>query len=76
MLSLNLVHSILTRGSLDRLSNRLKELGENRSPEDPAPVLEFDKDDEETLIFVTATAVLRSTIFDIPAKSKFDTKRM
>lgn len=39
------------------------------------PVLDFDKDDVDTLDFVTATANLRATIFGIDPKSKFDTKR-
>lgn len=60
--------------SLDRLSKRLKELQENASPEDPAPILTFDKDDVDTLDFVTAAANLRATVFRIKNKSKFDTK--
>lgn len=60
---------------MDRLSKRLKELQEKKSPQEPDPVLEFDKDDEDTLDFVTATAVLRAATFDIEPKSKFDTKR-
>lgn len=42
---------------------------------DEAPVITFDKDDVDTLDFVTATANLRATIFHLEAKSKFDTKR-
>lgn len=61
--------------SLDRLSKRLKELQENASPEDPTPILTFDKDDVDTLDFVTAAANLRGEIFHIDKKSKFDTKR-
>src|SRR6201999_4166178 len=38
--------------------------------------LEFDKDDEDTLDFVVATANLRSYIFGIEPKSKFDVKQM
>ena len=41
-----------------------------------APVLTFDKDDEDTLDFVAASANLRSTIFGIESKSKFDIKQM
>lgn len=61
--------------SLNRLSKRLMELQENASSSDPAPILTFDKDDVDTLDFVTATANLRATIFHIDNKSKFDTKR-
>lgn len=39
-------------------------------------MLAFDKDDEDTLDFVAATANLRSFIFGIETKSKFDIKRM
>ena len=39
-------------------------------------LIEFDKDDEDTLDFVTASANLRSTIFGIETKSKFDIKQM
>ncbi|THC98664.1 hypothetical protein EYZ11_001867 [Aspergillus tanneri] len=40
------------------------------------PVLDFDKDDVDTLDFVTASANLRASIFGIDPKSKFDTKQM
>jgi ubiquitin-like 1-activating enzyme E1 B len=61
------------RDSLDRLSKRLKAL---QSEESGSPaVLVFDKDDVDTLDFVTASANLRANIFGIEAKSKFDTKR-
>lgn len=39
-------------------------------------VLTFDKDDEDTLDFVAASANLRSFIFDIEPRSKFDIKQM
>ena len=39
-------------------------------------MLTFDKDDEDTLDFVAASANLRSTIFGIESKSKFDIKQM
>jgi ubiquitin-like 1-activating enzyme E1 B len=57
------------------LSKRLKELEEKATSSDPKPQLLFDKDDEDTLNFVTAAANLRSKIFHIPQKTKFDTKR-
>lgn len=37
--------------------------------------LTFDKDDEDSLDFVTASANLRSLVFGIEPKSKFETKR-
>lgn len=40
------------------------------------PIITFDKDDEDTLDFVTASANLRSTIFGIENKSRFDIKQM
>lgn len=40
------------------------------------PMISFDKDDEDTLDFVTASANIRSTIFGIETKSKFDIKQM
>lgn len=49
-----------------------KEQGEGEAP----PVLTFDKDDEDTLDFVAASANLRSLVFGIEVKSKFDIKRM
>ncbi|KAJ5672008.1 ubiquitin-like activating enzyme [Penicillium longicatenatum] len=64
------------KDSLDRLSKRLKELQKTASSEAPTPIIEFDKDDNDTLDFVTATAILRAAIFDIEPKSKFDTKQM
>lgn len=39
------------------------------------PIISFDKDDVETLDFVTASANLRSAVFGIDTKSKFDVKR-
>lgn len=38
--------------------------------------IEFDKDDESTLDFVVAATLLRSSIFKIPQKSKFEIKQM
>ncbi|CAI7675925.1 unnamed protein product [Penicillium pancosmium] len=66
------------KDSMDRLSKRLIELlsdgtsttGTNK------PILSFDKDDEDTLDFVTAAANLRSTAFHIEQKTKFDIKQM
>lgn len=38
--------------------------------------LEFDKDDEDTLDFVVAASNIRSWMFHIPIKSKFDIKQI
>jgi ubiquitin-like 1-activating enzyme E1 B len=39
-------------------------------------IITFDKDDVDTLDFVAASANLRSTIFGIEKKSRFDIKQM
>lgn len=59
---------------MERLSKRLKTLQET-TKDGLKPILIFDKDDVDTLDFVTASANLRATIFGIDPKSKFDTKR-
>lgn len=46
------------------------------APGDPPAVFTFDKDDMDALNFVAASANLRSKIFDIETKSRFDIKRM
>ncbi|KAF1814351.1 ThiF family protein [Eremomyces bilateralis CBS 781.70] len=58
--------------SLDRLSKRSMAL----KSEGTAPIIDFDKDDEDTLDFVSASANIRSEIFGIETKSKFDIKQM
>jgi len=58
--------------SLKRLSSRVMAERKNTGS---APVLSFDKDDVDTLDFVAASANLRSFIFGIDLKSKFDIKR-
>ncbi|OBR06752.1 ThiF family protein [Colletotrichum higginsianum IMI 349063] len=63
--------------SLDRLSKRMQELKKaHQDASDPGPIITFDKDDEDTLDFVTASANIRSTIFGIERKSRFDIKQM
>ncbi|KAI5795539.1 hypothetical protein EDC01DRAFT_54529 [Geopyxis carbonaria] len=62
--------------SLKRLAQRMKELKNDAQDGDTPPVLSFDKDDEDTLDFVAASANLRSIIFGIEVKSKFDIKQM
>ncbi|OJD37633.1 uncharacterized protein BKCO1_6000164 [Diplodia corticola] len=62
--------------SIQQLSNRLQKLKANTDAGDAPPVLSFDKDDVDTLDFVAAAANLRSHIFGIERKSKFDIKQM
>lgn len=63
--------------SLERLSRRFEEMkSSNANGNSAEPVITFDKDDEDTLDFVTASANLRSLVFGIEAKSRFDIKQM
>lgn len=63
--------------SLDRLSRRMQKMTEAINGSGLAsPTIIFDKDDDDTLDFVTATANIRSIIFSIETKSKFDIKQM
>lgn len=59
--------------SLQRLSHRVLKL---KSSQSDSTAIDFDKDDIDTLDFVAATANLRSYIFGIESKSKFDIKQM
>ena len=61
--------------SLKRLSNRLEETRANVDLGNSPAILTFDKDDVDTLDFVAASANLRSHIFGIETRSKFDIKR-
>lgn len=68
---------VVFKDSLRRLANRLADQRSAASKTDaPEPVIEFDKDDDDTLDFVTAAANLWSAAFAIEPKSKFDTKQM
>ncbi|KAM7219769.1 ubiquitin-activating enzyme E1 3, variant [Rhypophila decipiens] len=58
--------------SLERLSKRMLEM---RASDDEA-IITFDKDDEDTLDFVAASSNIRSWLFGIDRKSKFDIKQM
>ncbi|KAG0089958.1 E1 ubiquitin-activating protein uba2 [Podila epicladia] len=58
--------------SLDKLSERLQGMKES----DPEASLQFDKDDGETLDFVTAASNLRAHIYGIEEKSRFQVKAM
>ncbi|KAI9687726.1 MAG: E1 ubiquitin-activating protein uba2 [Bathelium mastoideum] len=62
--------------SMKRLGNRLEEARANVDLGNAQPILTFDKDDEDTLDFVAAAANLRSFVFEIERKSKFDIKQM
>ncbi|KAK8166753.1 hypothetical protein IWX90DRAFT_222408 [Phyllosticta citrichinensis] len=67
---------VVFNDSLRRLSARLEALKSGVAPGDAQPVLSFDKDDVDTLDFVAAAANIRSTVFGIDNKSKFDLKQM
>lgn len=69
------VSNALTSGSLQRLSDRQKDAQLQANDDGAPPILTFDKDDEDILDFVTASANLRSIVFGIETKSKFDVKR-
>ncbi|KAI9732127.1 MAG: E1 ubiquitin-activating protein uba2 [Cirrosporium novae-zelandiae] len=62
--------------SLRRLSTRLQEAQAEVKEGDAPAILAFDKDDDDTLDFVAAAANLRSIIFGIETRSKFDIKQM
>lgn len=61
--------------SLQRLSDRMEQTKADADTGNSPPILTFDKDDEDTLDFVAASANLRSMIFGIEGRSKFDIKR-
>ncbi|KAF5870596.1 uncharacterized protein Bfra_009985 [Botrytis fragariae] len=68
---------IVFKDSLERLSKRLQEMKSVSNAANSAePIITFDKDDEDTLDFVTASANLRSIVFGIETKSRFDIKQM
>lgn len=67
---------VVFNDSLDRLSKRLLELKKTKDPSAPDPIITFDKDDDDTLDFVASSANIRSTIFGIDRKSRFDVKQM
>ncbi|KAG4032747.1 hypothetical protein MFRU_006g02110 [Monilinia fructicola] len=68
---------IVFKDSLERLSKRLQEMkAVSNGAGSAEPIITFDKDDEDTLDFVTASANLRSIVFGIETKSRFDIKQM
>ncbi len=58
-----------------RSSCSLKNLAQ-RAAAAPSEPLSFDKDDDDALDFVTATANLRCFVYDIPRKTRFEVKEM
>lgn len=71
------------QSSLDRLSTRFKEeletatkAAQSTNSSATHPAITFDKDDADTLDFVTSTSNIRSHIFSIPLQSKFTVKQM
>ncbi|KAH8816258.1 hypothetical protein F5884DRAFT_818356 [Xylogone sp. PMI_703] len=67
---------IVFKDSLERLSKRMLEMRSTQNNESTSPVITFDKDDEDTMDFVAASANLRSIVFGIETKSRFDIKQM
>lgn len=59
--------------SLDRLSKRVAKMKKDGASQS---TITFDKDDQDTLDFVSAAANIRSHIFGIDLKSRFDIKQM
>lgn len=67
---------VVFKDSLDRLSKRMLKLKKVKESSGPEPTIMFDKDDIDTLDFVTSSANIRSNIFGIDSKSRFDIKQM
>ncbi|AEO71264.1 55ed9a6b-a8f2-49cd-abf6-ef0515ff14b5 [Thermothielavioides terrestris] len=67
---------VVFKDSLDRLSKRMLDLKAATNGSGQAAIITFDKDDDDTLDFVAASANIRSTLFGIDRKSKFDIKQM
>ena len=61
--------------SLERLRKRMLDM-KAQANGGPEPIISFDKDDQDTLDFVAASANIRSVIFGIENKSRFDIKQM
>ncbi|KAK9368258.1 hypothetical protein V1509DRAFT_623539 [Lipomyces kononenkoae] len=67
---------VVFKDSVEKLSARLVEMRKTAPEGSPRPALSFDKDDDDTLDFVVAAANLRSHVFGIELKSKFEIKQM
>ncbi|KAJ4306794.1 E1 ubiquitin-activating protein uba2 [Collariella sp. IMI 366227] len=67
---------VVFNDSLNRLSRRVLDMKSAQNGSGQDAIITFDKDDEDTLDFVAASANIRSTLFGIERKSKFDIKQM
>ncbi|KAL2133413.1 hypothetical protein VTI74DRAFT_2414 [Chaetomium olivicolor] len=67
---------VVFKDSLRRLSKRVLDMKSAQNGASQDAVITFDKDDDDTLDFVAASANIRSTLFGIDRKSKFDIKQM
>ncbi|TGJ87317.1 hypothetical protein E0Z10_g1448 [Xylaria hypoxylon] len=67
---------IVFNDSLSRLSKRILDLKKQHGDNSPPVMISFDKDDQDTLDFVAASANIRSYVFGIERKSRFDIKQM
>lgn len=67
---------VVFKDSLDRLSKRVLDMKSTQEGSGKDVIITFDKDDDDTLDFVAASANIRSTLFGIDRKSKFDIKQM
>ncbi|KAI1111434.1 hypothetical protein F5Y14DRAFT_313336 [Nemania sp. NC0429] len=67
---------VVFNDSLSRLSKRILDLKQQHGDNSPQAMISFDKDDEDTLDFVAASANIRSHVFGIERKSRFDIKQM
>lgn len=67
---------VVFNDSLSRLSKRILDLKKQYGDNSAQAMISFDKDDEDTLDFVAASANIRSHVFGIERKSRFDIKQM
>jgi len=67
---------VVFKDSLERLSQRVLDMKNAADGSGQDAIITFDKDDEDTLDFVAASANIRSALFGIDRKSKFDIKQM
>lgn len=67
---------VVFNDSLDRLSKRILDLKKQHGDDSPQAMISFDKDDDDTLDFVASSANIRSFVFGIEQKSRFDIKQM
>ncbi|KAJ3134754.1 E1 ubiquitin-activating protein uba2 [Geranomyces variabilis] len=65
-----------TRVLLESVQNSVNRLHAMRASKGPSCVLQFDKDDEIALNFVTATANLRAAVYGLEQKSRFEVKEI